>query len=71
MPQWLSVSLGLAAGLALVVGAVFVAFRPYVQARPPKPRMPDPSDSKDNYEWAGAWSSDNSNHSAGGDGHGQ
>jgi hypothetical protein len=44
MPQWLSITIGVLLGLAVVFGAIFFAVRPYVQAKPPKPLMPDPTE---------------------------
>jgi hypothetical protein len=44
MPQWLSITLGILLGMAVIFGAIFLAIRPYVQAKPPKPLMPDPTD---------------------------
>ncbi len=46
MPQWLSVLIGSVAGLAVIAAAIFVAVRPYVSAKPPKPRMPDQTESR-------------------------
>jgi hypothetical protein len=57
MPQWLSVLIGLVAGLAIVAAAIFVAVRPYVSAKPPKPRMPDQADNQENLhasQWLGS-----------------
>jgi hypothetical protein len=68
MPQWLSLTFGAVVGLALVAGAVFVAVRPYVQARPPKSRMPDPSDFRHDHNSASTWS--NGDFSPPADGHG-
>jgi len=70
MSRWMDVSIGLLAGVVVVAGAIFFAIRPYVQARPPKPLMPHPSDNKDDMKaWAG-WQSLVSNDppSSGGDG---
>jgi hypothetical protein len=44
MSQWLSVSIGILAGVFIIAGAGFFAVRPYLQARPPKPLWPDPAD---------------------------
>jgi hypothetical protein len=52
MPEWLSVALGIVGGIALVVGAIYLAIRPYVAARPPKRRFPDPTEARDGYEAA-------------------
>jgi hypothetical protein len=70
MAQWLSVTFGVAAGLALVVGALFVAFRPSGQAGPRKPRMPDPADPSVDFNAASTWSDGDYPHTPGGDGHG-
>jgi hypothetical protein len=57
MPQWLSITVGVLLGAAIIFGAIFLAIRPYVQARPPKPLMPDPSGNQDDLKaWAG-WQS--------------
>jgi hypothetical protein len=44
MPQWLSISLGILLGVAVLFGAAYLAIRPYVQAKPPKPIMPERMD---------------------------
>jgi hypothetical protein len=65
----LSVSLGFVVGLIAIAAAMFFAFRPYLQARPPKSRRPDPSESMD--VWGGYGTngeSGDSHHSAGGEG---
>jgi hypothetical protein len=54
MPQWLSITIGVLLGCAIVFGAIFLAVRPYAQARPPKPLMPDPNDNRDDMKaWIG------------------
>jgi hypothetical protein len=68
MPEFLSVSLGVIFGLAIIAGAIFLAVRPYVQARPPKRRMPDATDAKDDYSNT-SMASGESHHGSGGDGH--
>ncbi len=53
MPQWVSIFIGLAAGIAIIAVAIFIAVRPYVSA---KPRRPDQSDREDNFhasQWLG------------------
>ena len=54
MPQWLSISLGVVLGIAVVFGAIYLAIRPYVQARPPKRVLPEPlEDTRDYYQYGG------------------
>jgi hypothetical protein len=42
-------------GLAVIAGAVFLAFRLYVQAKPPKPLMPDPTDGAKDWSASDGW----------------
>jgi hypothetical protein len=73
MPEWLSVSIGILAGLAIIALAIYVAVRPTVAARPPKPLFPaSPDNDQGPTDWArsdGSWGFD-SHHPGGGDGHG-
>lgn len=72
MPQWLSVSIGLAAGLVIIAAAIYFAVRPSVAARPHAPLFPASPDARDTESgWAGSdnWSGDGS-HSSGVDGQG-
>jgi hypothetical protein len=50
MPQWLSVSLGLVAGIAIIAGAIYIAVRPYVAAKPSKRIFPDQTGASHGYE---------------------
>ena len=52
-PTWLSIALGLIAGLAVLALAIFVSVRPYVAAKPPKSRLADPSGKEDAYPYSG------------------
>jgi hypothetical protein len=70
MPQWLCIAIGVAAGLAIVAAAIFLAVRPIVAARPPEPLFPASPDKREILpEWAGSnsWGGDH-DHPAGADG---
>ena len=70
MTQWLSVLIGLVAGIVLIAVAAFFAFRPYLHGKPPNLLKSNPSDSPD--YWGGYWPPENggSHDSTGADGHG-
>jgi hypothetical protein len=55
VPQWMLISIGIVAGVAVIFGAVFIAVRPYVQAKPPKPRMADPTDGPQDWSASNGW----------------
>jgi hypothetical protein len=73
MPQWLAVSIGLAAGLVIIAAAIYFAVRPSVAARPREPLFPASPDARNTpSEWGGSDNgSGDGGHSSGSDGHGQ
>jgi len=55
MPQWLSILIGILVGAAVVFGAIAIAIRPYVQAKPPKPLMPDQTEGPKDWGVSNGW----------------
>jgi hypothetical protein len=55
MPQWLSITIGVLLGVAVISGAIFLAIRPYVQAKPHKPLMPDPIEGAKDWSASNGW----------------
>jgi hypothetical protein len=53
MPQWLSLLIGIGAGLAIVLTALFVAVRPHLDPKRTKSWMPDASDNEDRSQMPG------------------
>lgn len=43
MPQWVFIILGLVGGVAVIGGAIYLAFRPYLAVDPPHVWMPEPT----------------------------
>ena len=50
MPLWISIPLGLVAGLAILALVIVVAIRPSVAARPKQSSLADPWGNVDSYE---------------------
>jgi hypothetical protein len=44
MSTWLSIATGIVAAFAIIATIIFVAFRPYLQAKAPKSLMADPAE---------------------------
>jgi hypothetical protein len=58
MPQWLSITIGILLGVTVISGAIFLAIRLYVQAKPPKPLMPDPREGAKDWGPSNNWPRD-------------
>jgi hypothetical protein len=55
MPQWLSILIGILVGVAVVCGTIFFAIRPYVQAKPPKSLLADPTEGPQDFSADDGW----------------
>jgi hypothetical protein len=55
MPPWLSIAIGMLLGVAVIFGAIYLAIRPYVQVKPPKPLMPDPTEGAKDWGASNGW----------------
>ena len=53
MPLWLSITLGVVAGLAIVALVIFVSIRPYLAVKPPESRLAEPSGNENTLPYGG------------------